>query len=1020
MLPQFYIRNLQSPLDQTPDPSAPPVSGAQSLTIRISTNEYDELLVRYPPAALNYMDNEDGEIVRVGSSLELAQRLEDPVSALARIGRQPKPGIRRTRGAVTDNKTLSILSQYHTFDIDPSNDVQKIWTGFRERTRLFPALFLDPSVLLASKVLPRKQERRSPSEALQENQPTAPLSDAKGDQWPSGSQVRHHSTSTNIHLVDHGTHCRSHYFDGTDLPTVQPADPKLPSETSSPFQINPNIERTSVGPLPSRGRATLRKRGIYCRRPTSVLRQDSPSYQEGYVPRMEAYNFIDDTYLGFRPPRTSVGYPITNLTIPLPNSSNHPHGLEPEEQERVCLRNGCTMFRTLEQHQQGSHLVNITRESKGRTQAAGDKGPAKNIPSNDWCISATENKPTEYQTQRALCGKSPALFFREKSWRDTLTAAEDKQNKEQTASGESQERIKSVRYPGNRWPSYSQGRPQRLDNRSGESSSIQNTKTELGQSTNSMLIDVFDKELARLSTTGLTTSNDPVSESLLKPLSGPLRRPSRANTTTETREEVTHSMSDRIQHLSSALQSLNHGSERANSPAVPRLQHDIHTALWAFCTSIKEIAEIILAGPVATASGTASYEKIDELALEKTIEDLEGMVSLVQMQLLPLLQKHVEQPLHKVSKQAATPALPGFRGWIPASKQPSEPLHSLHLDNPVFRQADKFLPTNDTQACRMSRGSSTAAPSRLSDCEIGSMTPDPQVPFLSGLAKTNSRLPQCSRSSERRPFTGIRGMTAASSEDNVSLPADCRFPTLEHFERDVSPAFHEGVENHPSMMRANRQCFSRINALQAQKIYPTVKELQPATSTTGAYLSRMDEVTSTSPNDSMAPSTGYICPVKPSSSTRDGYTDWYGRPQSPTINASDGNAIPEQQDRSVRCSLGGQVGLCNTIVDAQAVHGTDQVYAGQSNQSQSQGDRRISDTLAEANYTDHCDAATVARTQACVEQLLKLGFGLAAEGGCSRLVIYAQAAGGDLIEAIDMISEERQAYDQGPQRRFLA
>lgn len=69
-----------------------------------------------------------------------------------------------------------------------------------------------------------------------------------------------------------------------------------------------------------------------------------------------------------------------------------------------------------------------------------------------------------------------------------------------------------------------------------------------------------------------------------------------------------------------------------------------------------------------------------------------------------------------------------------------------------------------------------------------------------------------------------------------------------------------------------------------------------------------------------------------------------------------------------------------------------------------------SDVLAHASAIDHLDAGTVATTQTCVEQLQKLGFGSAAEGGVNRLVVYAQAAGGDLVEAIDMITEEQEAY----------
>lgn len=62
------------------------------------------------------------------------------------------------------------------------------------------------------------------------------------------------------------------------------------------------------------------------------------------------------------------------------------------------------------------------------------------------------------------------------------------------------------------------------------------------------------------------------------------------------------------------------------------------------------------------------------------------------------------------------------------------------------------------------------------------------------------------------------------------------------------------------------------------------------------------------------------------------------------------------------------------------------------------------------------DAAYVGKVQACVTQLRKLGYGRdAAQGGFERLTVYAQAAEGDLIDAIDMIDEEQRACKLGLQ-----
>ena len=48
----------------------------------------------------------------------------------------------------------------------------------------------------------------------------------------------------------------------------------------------------------------------------------------------------------------------------------------------------------------------------------------------------------------------------------------------------------------------------------------------------------------------------------------------------------------------------------------------------------------------------------------------------------------------------------------------------------------------------------------------------------------------------------------------------------------------------------------------------------------------------------------------------------------------------------------------------------------------------------------------------CVATLFKLGYGGARDGGRSRIIMYAEVAGGNVLEAIEMIEEERKAYEQ--------
>ncbi|KAJ6058739.1 uncharacterized protein N7446_008322 [Penicillium canescens] len=48
----------------------------------------------------------------------------------------------------------------------------------------------------------------------------------------------------------------------------------------------------------------------------------------------------------------------------------------------------------------------------------------------------------------------------------------------------------------------------------------------------------------------------------------------------------------------------------------------------------------------------------------------------------------------------------------------------------------------------------------------------------------------------------------------------------------------------------------------------------------------------------------------------------------------------------------------------------------------------------------------------CVSALVGMGYGTEQEGGRSRMTVYAAAANGSLLDAIDMIEEERRAYER--------
>ena len=88
-------------------------------TLHISKPQYDSTIRSYPDAVLSYVDDEDGEVITVGSGLELEQRLGEPV----RPFRRRRPSIERSssrRGSMDD-------SMIHLFDIQRTQDNLAIW-----------------------------------------------------------------------------------------------------------------------------------------------------------------------------------------------------------------------------------------------------------------------------------------------------------------------------------------------------------------------------------------------------------------------------------------------------------------------------------------------------------------------------------------------------------------------------------------------------------------------------------------------------------------------------------------------------------------------------------------------------------------------------------------------------------------------------------------------------------------------------------------------------------------------------
>ncbi|KAK2738836.1 hypothetical protein FQN55_000392 [Onygenales sp. PD_40] len=90
--------------------------------VQISAEEYDETISRHPLAKLSYTDNDDGDMITVGSSFELTQQLSEP-----HWEKVPNTRLRPTYDPTSE-------APMHIFDIQRSESVLDVWRSFEKRT----------------------------------------------------------------------------------------------------------------------------------------------------------------------------------------------------------------------------------------------------------------------------------------------------------------------------------------------------------------------------------------------------------------------------------------------------------------------------------------------------------------------------------------------------------------------------------------------------------------------------------------------------------------------------------------------------------------------------------------------------------------------------------------------------------------------------------------------------------------------------------------------------------------------
>lgn len=136
MLLRFQIRNLQSsPVQISTLLTTCPASANKGLLISIGSHVYDELIAYCPPAALKYVDDEDGEVVRVGSSGELIDKLHCMNRPSTSYNQSPIP-------------------PFQIFDVEPRPGVLAAWYWYSADHRDHWLKFTKPPVMVSSNQSP--------------------------------------------------------------------------------------------------------------------------------------------------------------------------------------------------------------------------------------------------------------------------------------------------------------------------------------------------------------------------------------------------------------------------------------------------------------------------------------------------------------------------------------------------------------------------------------------------------------------------------------------------------------------------------------------------------------------------------------------------------------------------------------------------------------------------------------------------------------------------------------------------
>ena len=123
MLSPFQIRNLRPTQSKATEDSL----------VRISAPGYDETISMNPAAKLRYQDDDEGDLITVGSSTELVQKLEEPLSQPSRHRPQSDLNPMAITTLLSESQQSPPSSIHHIFDIENLDEIRNLWQDIQAR-----------------------------------------------------------------------------------------------------------------------------------------------------------------------------------------------------------------------------------------------------------------------------------------------------------------------------------------------------------------------------------------------------------------------------------------------------------------------------------------------------------------------------------------------------------------------------------------------------------------------------------------------------------------------------------------------------------------------------------------------------------------------------------------------------------------------------------------------------------------------------------------------------------------------